>query len=100
MRIFMRFSLCCFLGAALSVLLLVGLMFVGRFDLIGGLTMTGVPLGWLSLNILPAEFWNELTGTTDAVNNSSVQSFMQLCAALGQLALLLGSSFYYYWYRT
>lgn len=99
MRTFMRFSLCCFLGAVLSIVLLIGLMFVGRFDLIQSLTMTGIPLSWLSLNMLPAEFWQALTGVANAADNASVHSFMQLCAALGQLALVLGGGFYYYWYR-
>ncbi|WP_417661629.1 hypothetical protein [Pseudomonas sp.] len=99
MRIFMRFSLCCFLGAVLSLFLLIGLMFLRRFDLIGGLTLTGTPLSWLVLSTLPADFLSSLTGVANASNNPSVQSFTQLCAALGQLAMLLGSGFYYFWYR-
>lgn len=99
MRVLMRFSLCCFLGAVLSLFLLIGLMFLRRFDLIGGLTLTGAPLSWLVLNVLPADFLSSLTGVANAPGNPSVQSFAQLCAALGQLALVLGGGFYYLWYR-
>ncbi|WP_010485915.1 hypothetical protein [Pseudomonas sp. S9] len=99
MRIFMRVSLCCFLGAVLSLFLLIGLMFFRRFDLISGLTLTGMLLSWLVLNSLPADFLSSLTGGANASSNPSVQSFAQLCAALGQLAVLLGGGFYYYWYR-
>lgn len=99
MRVFMRFSLCFVFASMLSVVLLVGLMFFARFDLIEAFIWTGTPLSALSLHLLPAEFWVGLTGLNDAPNNPAVQSFLQLCAALGQLGLLLASGLYHYWYR-
>lgn len=102
MRLFMRFSACLALGLVVAVMILIGLMFFGWFHLIDGLLLTGKPLASLSLALLPDAFWTALTaltGVVDAAQNRSVQSFLQLCAALGQSALLLALGFFRLWYR-
>lgn len=99
MWVLLRFCACFALGLVLSVLLLIGLMFAGQFDLIDGLLATGQPLGQLILMLLPASFWIGLTGVVDAAHNPSVQSFLALCMALGQVGLLLALGFYRFWYR-
>ena len=99
MRLFMQFSACLALGLVVAVMILIGLMFAGWFDLIDGLLLTGKPLASLSLMLLPEGFWNALTGLHDAANNSSLRSFLSLCAALGQVGLLLALGFMRLWYR-
>lgn len=96
-RLLMQFSACFTLGLVVAALLLVGLMFVGQFSLIDGLMLTGKPLASLGL-LLPDSFWNGLTGVPDAAANAHVQSFLQLCVALAQVALLLGAGFFRLWY--
>ncbi|MDT4876209.1 hypothetical protein FQZ97_1116320 [compost metagenome] len=81
-----------------AALLLVGLMFGGQFDLIDGLLFTGKPLAHLALMLLPESFWSALTGVPDAIRNRTVQSFLQFCVALGQVALLLAAGFFRLWY--
>ncbi len=100
MRFILQFSACCALGLLVVALLLVGLMFVGQFSLIEGLMLSGKPLAQMSLLLLPEGFWHNLTGLADATQNRAVQSFLSLCAAMGQLALLLGLGFYRLWYRS
>ncbi|MGL4315419.1 MAG: hypothetical protein ACRCTL_02220 [Pseudomonas sp.] len=78
--------------------LLIGLMFFGQFDLIHGLNLSGKPLASVALMLLPDSFWNGLAGVPDAAANPSVQSFLQLCTALGQVALLLAAGFFRLWY--
>lgn len=58
MRLFMQFSACLALGLVIALLLLLGLMFGGQFDLIKGLQLSGQPLAQLSLLVLPESFWN------------------------------------------
>ncbi|MHA6495043.1 hypothetical protein ACX0MV_17615 [Pseudomonas borbori] len=99
MRFLLQFSACFALGLVVATLLLIGLMFFGQFSLIDGLMFTGKPLAQLSLALLPEAFWVGLTGVADAAQNSSVQSFLQLCAAIGQCALLLALGFFRLWYR-
>ncbi|MBC9248979.1 hypothetical protein A9179_01695 [Pseudomonas alcaligenes] len=98
MRLLMQFSACFALGLVVAGAVLVGLMFFGLFDLIHGLNLTGKPLAGLALTLLPASFWNDLTGVPDAAANADVQSFLQLCTALGQVALVLGGGFFRLWY--
>lgn len=98
-RVVLQFSACLALGLVLGVLLLIGLMLAGRFELIEFWLLTGKPLAQLTLALLPDAFWAELTGVADAAQNSSVRSFLQLCAALGQSALLLTLGFLRLWYR-
>ncbi|PYC21852.1 hypothetical protein DMO17_15440 [Aquipseudomonas alcaligenes] len=98
-RLLLQFCACFALGLVVAGLLLIGLMFFGQFDLIHGLNFTGRPLAWLALQLLPAGFWADLTGLADAATNPHVQSFLQLCAALGQVALLLAAGFFRLWYR-
>lgn len=62
MRLLMQFSACLGLGLVVAVMILIGLMFVGWFDVIDGLLMTGKPLASLSLMVLPEGFWSSLTG--------------------------------------
>lgn len=99
MRLLMQFSACLGLGLVVAVMILIGLMFVGWFDVIDGLLMTGKPLASLSLMVLPEGFWSSLTGVQDAANNNSLRSFLALCAALGQVGLILALGFMRLWYR-
>lgn len=100
MRVLLRGCACFALGLVLSALLLLGLMFGGQFGLIDALLASGQPLGQLGLALLPADFWSGLTGVADAAHNPSVLSFLALCVALGQSALLLALGFYRLWYRS
>jgi len=98
MRLFVQFSACFALGLAVALLVLLGLMFCGQFNWIDGLLLSGKPLALLSLNLLPEAFWSELTGLADATQNKSLQSFLSLCAGLGQIGLLLAGGFFRLWY--
>lgn len=98
MRFLMQFSACFALGLAVALMVLLGLMFCGQFDLIKGLQLTGQPLAQLSLMLLPEDFWASLTGFAGAAQNAEVQSFLSLCAALGQVGLLLAIGFFRLWY--
>nr|WP_298114158.1 homoserine O-succinyltransferase [uncultured Pseudomonas sp.] len=100
MRSLLQFSACFALGLVVAAMLLICLMFFGQFDWIDGLIITGKPLAHLSLTLLPDAFWSDLTGIADAAQNRSVQSFLQMCAALGQCALLLALGFFRLWYRS
>lgn len=99
MRLFMQFSACLGLGLVVAVMILVGLMFFGWFNLIDGLLLTGKPLASLSLMLLPEGFWSALTGIQNATSNGTLRSFLSLCAALGQVSLLLALGFMRLWYR-
>ncbi|WP_271410303.1 hypothetical protein [Pseudomonas sp. Q1-7] len=98
MRVLMQFGGCCLLGLAVAVLVLGGLMFAGAFGLIELWLFTGKPVASLALWLLPGGFWEGLTGVVEATRNSAVRSFLELCAALGQGALLLGAGFFRLWY--
>jgi hypothetical protein len=98
MRVLVQFSACCALGLVVALLLLLGLMFCGQFSLIDGLLFTGKPLAQLGLQLLPEAFWGELSGLPNATQNSTLQSFLALCAALGQVGLLLAAGFFRLWY--
>ena len=100
MRLFMQFSACLALGLVVAVMILIGLMFAGWFDLIYGLLLTGKPLAHLSLAPLPEGLWRALSGLPDAAGNATLRSFLSLCAALGQVALLLALGFFRLWYRS
>lgn len=99
MRVLLQFCACCALGLVLAVLLLIGLMFAGQFGLIEGWLLTGKPLARLALWLLPESLWAILTGVAEARHNPAVGSFLALCAALGQLGLLLALGFFRLWYR-
>ncbi|MFB4368527.1 MULTISPECIES: hypothetical protein [unclassified Pseudomonas] len=99
MRVLMQFSACFALGLCIAAVLLIGMMFVGRFDWIEALMLSGWPVAILSLQLLPEAFWNGLTGVADAAANHSVQSFLQLCVAMAQVALLFALGFFRLWYR-
>ncbi|WP_137889028.1 hypothetical protein [Pseudomonas sp. 2FE] len=94
MRMVLQFSACLALGVFIALLILLGLMFSKAFGAIDGLLLTGKPLASLGLTLLPDSFWNALTGVRGAAQNGAVQSFLQFCAALGQLALLLGAGLF------
>jgi hypothetical protein len=98
LRLLLQFSACFALGLVLALLVLLGLMFCGQFDLIKGLQLTGKPLAHLSLLLLPEAFWHGLTGLADATQNPHLRSFLSLCAALGQVGLLLAAGFFRLWY--
>ena len=97
-RLLMQFFACLALGLAIALLLLLGLMFGGQFDLIKGLQLSGQPLAQLSLLAVPEPFWNGLTGLNNTVHNHALQSFLSLCTALGQIGLLLAAGFFRLWY--
>nr|WP_288355465.1 hypothetical protein [uncultured Pseudomonas sp.] len=99
MRVLMQFSACFALGLCIAGVLLIGMMFVGRFDWIEALMLSGWPVATLSLQLLPEAFWNGLTGVADAAANHSVQSFLQLCVAMAQIALLFAMGLFRLWYR-
>ncbi|MDT4840564.1 hypothetical protein D3C80_1716750 [compost metagenome] len=99
MRVLMQFGGCFLLGLVIAVLLLGGLMFAGAFGVIELWLFTGKPLASLALWTLPGGFWQGLTGLVDAVHNPALRSFLELCAALGQGALLLAAGFFRLWYR-
>jgi uncharacterized membrane protein YkgB len=98
LRLFVQFSACLALGLVVAVLMLLGLMFGGQFNLIDGLLLSGKPLAQLSLIVLPEAFWIELTGLADATQSRALQSFLSLCAGLGQVGLLLAGGFFRLWY--
>lgn len=97
-RLLMQFSACFALGLVVAGMILVGLMFFDQFDLIRGVNLSGRPLAGVALTLLPGSFWDGLTGIPQAAENASVQSFLQLCAAFGQLALLMAAGFFRLWY--
>ncbi len=94
MRAVLQFSACLAFGLLVALLILVGLMFAKAFGAIDGLMLTGKPLASLSLALLPESFWYALTGVQGAAQNGTLQSFLQFCAALGQLALLLAAGLF------
>lgn len=98
MRLIIQFSACFALGLTVAIAVLVGLMFCCQFDLIKGLQLTGQPLAQLSVLLLPEAFWEGLSGVVNAAQSRTVQSFLSLCAALGQIALLLAIGFFRLWY--
>jgi hypothetical protein len=99
MLLLMRGLACYLLALVLALLVLVGLMFSQQMDLIKLLMGSGKLLSELALYLLPASFWQALTGVNGAGQNPTVQSFLQLCVALGQLALLPALGLYRLWYR-
>lgn len=99
MRTLLQFSACFVLGLVVAGLLLVVLLVLGQSDLIKALLLSGKPLAWLSLTLLPETFWNGLTGAANAARNPSVRSFLELCAALAQIGLLLATGLFRLWYR-
>ncbi|MET1077110.1 MAG: hypothetical protein ABWY06_03715 [Pseudomonas sp.] len=94
MKMLLQGFACLACGALAALGLLVGLMFTHSFTLIEALMQSGLPLARLSLEWLSPAFWQGLTGLADAAQNASVRSFLQLCAALGQLALLVAAALY------
>ena len=100
MLLLMRVLACYLLALVLAVVVLAGLMFSQQMDLIKLLMGSGKLLSELALYLLPASFWQALTGVNDAGQNPAVQSFLQLCVALGQLALLPALDLYRLWYRS
>ncbi|MBD2840160.1 hypothetical protein ID144_24245 [Pseudomonas sp. JM0905a] len=99
MRVLMQFGGCFLFGLVISVLVLGAMMFAGAFGFIDLWLFTGKPLAGLALWLLPAGFWQGLTGVVDAAHNPAVRSFLELCAALGQGALVLAAGFFRLWYR-
>lgn len=99
MWLFLRFSACYALALILALVLLVTLMFFAQNDWMQLLIGSGKPLAHLLLHVLPEAFWHSLTGLTGAAEHPGVRSFLQLCVALAQLALLPALGFYRLWYR-
>lgn len=90
----MRFSGCFLAGLLLSAASLPVLMLIGRFDWIAVLAASGKPLAHLALTVLPAAFWQSLTGVMDAAHNADVRSFLELCTGVAQFGLLLAVVIY------
>ena len=97
-RLLLQFSACFGLGLVVSGLILIGLMFFDHFALIQVINQSGRPLASVALQLLPAGFWDALTGTPGAASHVHVQSFLQLCVAFAQVALLLAAGFFRLWY--
>ena len=95
----LRLGACSALGCLLALGLLVLMLFCGAQTLLPAFIALGEPLAQISLQLLPDNFWQWLTGLANAQQHPSVQSFLQLCIALGQLGLLMGCAFYWRWYR-
>ncbi|WP_407681483.1 hypothetical protein [Pseudomonas mangrovi] len=100
MRFMLQFCACFCLGLVVAVLILIGLMFAGQMDLVQGLVFSGKPVAGVALELLPDGLWTWLTGVEGAAEHPSVTSFLQLCVALAQVALLLALGFFRLWYRT
>jgi hypothetical protein len=94
MRIVLQLGACLALGMFVALLILAGLMFAQQFEVINLIVVTGKPLAHLALVVLPDAFWDSVTGATDAANNDSVRSFLQMTAAIGQIALLVGAGLF------
>jgi hypothetical protein len=99
MLMLMRMLACYLLALVLAVVVLAGLMFSQQMALIKMLMGSGQLFSELALYLLPAGFWEALTGVSGAGQNPAVQSFLQLCVALAQLALLPALGLYRLWYR-
>ena len=99
MLMLMRGLACYLLALVVAVVVLAGLLFSQQADLIKQLLWSGQLFSELALWLLPAGFWEALTGVSGAGENPAVQSFLQLCVALGQLALLPALGLYRLWYR-
>lgn len=87
MKYLLQFSACLAVGAFIALLALVGMMFTHSFGLIEGFLLTGKPLAALALSLLPEALWQGIAEDVRA-------SFLQFCAALGQLALLLAAGLF------
>lgn len=92
-----RLCACYALALVLSLLLLGALMFTQQFALIDGWLLSGQPLTQLLL--LPASFWQALTGVAEAASHPALRSFLQFSLALAQFALLPAAVCYRLWYR-
>jgi hypothetical protein len=93
-----RVCACYALALVLSLLLLGALMFTQQFALIDGWLLSGQPLTQLLL-LLPAPFWQALTGVAEAASHPALRSFLQFSLALAQFALLPAAVCYRLWYR-
>lgn len=93
-----RVCACYALALVLSLLLLGVLMFTQQFALIDGWLLSGQPLTQLLL-LLPAPFWQALTGVAEAASHPALRSFLQFSLALAQFALLPAAVCYRLWYR-
>lgn len=94
-----RVCACYALALVLSLLLLGALMFTQQFALIDGWLLSGQPLTQLLL-LLPASFWQALTGVAEAASHPALRSFLQFSLALAQFALLPAAVCYRLWYRS
>ncbi|MCY1271382.1 hypothetical protein D9M68_288530 [compost metagenome] len=93
-RAVLQFGACLAMGLVLGVIALVLLLFSGEMALVRGFVLSGTPLAYLALNLLPEAFWHWLTGVPEASASATLRSFLELCAALGQLGLLLALGLY------
>ena len=94
-----RVCACYALALVLSLLLLGALMFTQQFAVIDGWLLSGQPLTQLLL-LLPAPFWQALTGVAEAASHPALRSFLQFSLALAQFALLPAAVCYRLWYRS
>ncbi|MBS7690963.1 hypothetical protein I0E98_12740 [Pseudomonas lalucatii] len=96
MRLLLQFPTCFALGLLVAVRLVLGPMFLGEFGLIDALLLSGRPLAQQALRLLPEPLRG---GPANAPQLRAVQSFPQLCAALGQAGAMLALGFMRLWYR-
>ncbi len=90
MKTILRGILCGAGGLLLALGALLALMFLGRFDWIEAWLASGRPLAQALLWLPPEGWWDGLTGLAGARRHPAVVSFLGLCMALLQPALLTG----------
>ncbi len=78
------------LGLLVSGVILIFLLFFGKFGLIEYWIASGKPLAHAMLVLMPDGFWEGLSSIEGAAGNPHVRSFLELCMGFGQSALLLG----------
>ena len=94
-----RLCACYVLALVLTLLLIAGLLFAQQFAVIDGWLHSDQPLTQLLL-LLPAPFWQALTGVPDAATHPALRSFLAFVFAFLHSLVLPMQGSYRYWYRT
>ena len=89
MRLFFEFTLCAALGLLVSGVILIFLLFFGKFGLIEYWIASGKP-GPRHAGADAGRILGRPQRHRGAAGNPHVRSFLELCMGLGQSALLLG----------
>ena len=92
-----RLCACYVLALVLTLMLLGALMFTQQFAVIDGWLLSGQPLTQLLL-LLPASFWQALTGVAGAATHPALETFLVFVIALVQAAALPALGLYRCWY--